>query len=283
MGSAIEEVQELSGTIETVPTPGGGSGQGGEPVLEPLNAVENGSYMPGEGVDGFSEVNVAVPIPAPVLQELTVTENGEYMPDEGVDGFSRVNVEVAAEGGEYSDPDIIALAERTVTDFTIPDGCKAIGNSFFRTCRQLVNVTIPDSVTSIGSNAFESCWNLGLTKLPDGITHIGDTAFASINNLKLSCLPESLEHIGKTAFGYSGLSIEEIPKNVISIANGAFNGCTKLTTLTFKCANPTIGATAFQNCTNLSTINVPWAEGEVANAPWGAVNATINYNYVEEG
>jgi hypothetical protein len=33
--------------------------------------------------------------------------------------------------------------------------------------------------------------------------------------------------------------------------------------------------------TNLMTINVPWSEGEVINAPWGASNATINYNYVE--
>ena len=32
-------------------------------------------------------------------------------------------------------------------------------------------------------------------------------------------------------------------------------------------------------CTNLTTINVPWAEGAVAGAPWGATNATINYNY----
>lgn len=37
---------------------------------------------------------------------------------------------------------------------------------------------------------------------------------------------------------------------------------------------------AFKNCTNITTINVPWSEGAVANAPWGATNATINYDYV---
>ena len=43
----------------------------------------------------------------------------------------------------------------------------------------------------------------------------------------------------------------------------------------------TIASTTFTSCANLTTINVPWAEaeGEVANAPWGATNATINYNY----
>lgn len=41
----------------------------------------------------------------------------------------------------------------------------------------------------------------------------------------------------------------------------------------------TIATDAFEGCTNLTAINVPWAEGAVANAPWGATNATINYNY----
>ena len=50
--------------------------------------------------------------------------------------------------------------------------------------------------------------------------------------------------------------------------------------LTFQGTPETISKTAFRYCDNLTTINVPWAEGAVANAPWGATNATINYNYV---
>jgi len=50
-------------------------------------------------------------------------------------------------------------------------------------------------------------------------------------------------------------------------------------TLTFNGTPTSIASNAFGNCTNLRTINVPWAEGAVANAPWGATNATINYNY----
>ena len=37
---------------------------------------------------------------------------------------------------------------------------------------------------------------------------------------------------------------------------------------------------AFIGCTNLTEINVPWSEGQVEGAPWGARKATINYNYV---
>lgn len=67
-----------------------------EPVLQELNATENGEYLPPEGVDGFSPVNVNVPDIPPVVEELNVTENGVYVPEAGVDGFSRVSVEVPA-------------------------------------------------------------------------------------------------------------------------------------------------------------------------------------------
>lgn len=35
----------------------------------------------------------------------------------------------------------------------------------------------------------------------------------------------------------------------------------------------------FYGCSNLTDIYVGWSEGEVANAPWGATNATIHYNW----
>lgn len=67
-----------------------------EPVLQELSATANGEYVPPEGVDGFSLVNVNVPDIPPVVEELSVTENGVYVPEAGVDGFSRVSVDVPA-------------------------------------------------------------------------------------------------------------------------------------------------------------------------------------------
>jgi hypothetical protein len=60
-----------------------------------------------------------------------------------------------------------------------------------------------------------------------------------------------------------------------------FEYCSGITTLTFKGTPTSISNKAFSSCSKLKTINVPWAEGAVANAPWGATNATINYNYTE--
>lgn len=74
-----------------------------------------------------------------------------------------------------------------------------------------------------------------------------------------------------------------IPSCIKWVEHNAFYNCGNLTTITFKSTPISNGVSedAFYQCLNLTTINVPWAEGRVSNAPWGATNATINYNYTE--
>lgn len=70
-----------------------------------------------------------------------------------------------------------------------------------------------------------------------------------------------------------------IPASVYAIEASVFANCTGLTKVTFLGSPGSIPATAFDGCTNLLDIYVPWAEGAKANAPWGATNATVHYNY----
>ena len=95
-------------------------------------------------------------------------------------------------------------------------------------------------------------------------------------------LPSNLTFIGTYAFrDCTKLALTSLPSGVTDIGNNAFQGCISLTSITFEgTPTRTISSSAFNSCTNLLTINVPWAEGAVANAPWGATKATINYNYV---
>ena len=93
-------------------------------------------------------------------------------------------------------------------------------------------------------------------------------------------MPEGLTTIGDSAFEKSGLTSITVPSSVTTIKYNAFGSC-DLISVKFKGTPTSIHSMAFNGCTNLTTINVPWAEGEVANAPWGATNATINYNYTE--
>lgn len=69
------------------------------------------------------------------------------------------------------------------------------------------------------------------------------------------------------------------PSTWTNIKPGTCNGCTNLKEVYILCPNPTIDASAFGDCTqNDLVINCAFAEGAVSGAPWGATNATINYN-----
>ena len=136
-------------------------------------------------------------------------------------------------------------------------GYDAIRSYMFSECSNLALTSLPSGITSIGKYAFQKCTKLAFTSLPSGVTSIGSYAFYGCSNLALTSLPSGLTSIGKHAF----------------------QGCTGLTSITFTGTPTSIDSGAFSGCSNLTTINVPWAEGAVANAPWGATNATINYNY----
>lgn len=69
-----------------------------EPKLEEKNIVENGEYIPqNEGLDGYSKVNVNVPIPKlEESQRIEIVENGNYnvTPSGDYDAIKKVEVNV---------------------------------------------------------------------------------------------------------------------------------------------------------------------------------------------
>ena len=125
--------------------------------------------------------------------------------------------------------------------------------------RTAVSPTLPGDLTTIGYSAFSGCPNLALTSLPSGITRIGYYAFNGCRNLAITRLPPGITNIGF----------------------GVFANCTGLTSITFEGNPKTIHSSALNGCSNLTTIYVPWSQGQVANAPWGASKATIIYDYTE--
>ena len=161
-------------------------------------------------------------------------------------------------------------------------GYTFVRDFLFAQCPNLALTSLPSGLTSIGEATFAGCTSLSLTSLPSGITSIGEAAFADCPNLALTSLPSGLTSIGEAAFqNCSSLALTSLPSGITSIGKFAFYHCLRLTSITFEGTPTTIDSKAFNGCTNLTTINVPWAEGAVANAPWGATNATINYNYTE--
>lgn len=142
---------------------------------------------------------------------------------------------------------------------------------------------LPYGIVYIKSMAFEYAINLHKLELPETLKRIDNNAFYSCAQLESINLPNSLEEISMDAFYYcSNLHSLEFPERLKSIGSTAFGYCTNLSSITFKGIPEKIDSIAFGWCKKLTTINVPWSEGEVANAPWGAANATINYNYTGE-
>lgn len=126
-----------------------------------------------------------------------------------------------------------------------------------------------------GSNGYG---RMTTARISEGCEALRDYAF-SASGLSSVFLPTTLKYIDSNAF-YNCASLQEItiPAAVEYIGRYAFRNNTRLQTATFQGTPEEIHATAFSGCTALLTINVPWAEGAVAGAPWGATNATINYN-----
>lgn len=148
---------------------------------------------------------------------------------------------------------------------------------------ELISVDMPDNVIAIGDNGFYRCPKLQLTSLPPGITSLGDYAFSDCSKLALTSLPSGITSIGDYAFrNCTSLASITLPPALATIGDYAFANCTGLETVKFTGTVSAIPNAVFSGCTKLSTIYVPWSQGQVANAPWGASNATIIYDYTGE-
>ena len=133
-------------------------------------------------------------------------------------------------------------------------------------CSSLHNIVIPPSVTTIGAYAFSQS---GLTEviLPPSVTSIGTLAFGDCDNLEYVYLPASVTSIEGNAFtGASIWTIEVDQENPVYDSRGGCNAIiqTDINKLITGCKNTvipddvvSIGVSAFENATGLTTINLP--------------------------
>lgn len=207
---------------------------------------------------------------------------------------------------------LVQLIDRSITEVDISLGTTDIGPYAFAWCTKLTSVNMPNSVTRVYKYAFHKCVSLTDVQLPYGVVHLAEHAFSECSNLQSINFPDTMHAIGPYCFQYcSALTDAQLPANLQSIEDGAFYACTGLTSIVIPATCQTIGRYAFYDCsslteitflgtpgkqgilgdafsmcTNLRTINVPWAKDD-ANAPtwapWGATNATVNYGYTPNG
>ena len=187
----------------------------------------------------------------------------------------------AGSGGEEYLAEFERYFEGEGSSLTLPNAT-AIKGSVFIMNQISLKITAP-KVKSIGDQAFYYCSGLEMIDIPS-VEIIGTAAFMECRNMKLEKLPDSVTQIGRAAFtGCDGATFTHLPSAIQKIDDLAFQSCEGLTSLTILSETcPFFGTGIFNGCTNLTTINVAWSEDENPAsypAPWGAPNATINYNY----
>jgi hypothetical protein len=149
----------------------------------------------------------------------------------------------------------------------------------------MTGITFKNTITEIGADAFYGCENLVL-ELPENLTSLGSGAFQFCKSLNNVVVPNGITSLESAIFkDCTGLTMVDAPKvtsvSGASASTGCFTGCTALTSVTLgSIGSPVtfIGVYAFNGCTQEDlTINIYVNSAPLANAPWGATNATIKY------
>ena len=183
----------------------------------------------------------------------------------------------------------------TTVNFEKGSQLKTIGGGYdypgaFEICTALTAIEIPASVETIGVSAFSSCSSLATVTFEKGSrlkTINGDAdsgAFANCTALTAIEIPASVETIGVSAFSScSSLATVTFEKGSrLKTINGdadsgAFANCTALTAIEIPASVETIGESAFQGCSNLTTVT--FEKGSQLKTIGGGYYSFSSYHY----
>lgn len=161
------------------------------------------------------------------LESVIISGNGG-IPDKLFAGCSRLKNVTINEGitgiGES------AFSETVIKKLVLPSTVIAVNDNAFAYCRQLEKAVLDESLNSIGCQAFMTTASLSEINIPDNVRYIGSECFA-FSGIKSVRLPENdafMVILRKTFFGCKNLEAIEVPDNVKSINDDAFNECTSL-------------------------------------------------------
>ena len=244
---------------------------------ETLLTTENGTFTPSSGKVGFYQVDVDV---NPDLRPLSVSENGQYSPDD-FDGYSDVTVDVPQKitfesfttgnfpfGDVKIDPSVTDLRTKIqgqlgITSIDFQNVERTNGDTaLFYGCANLRTIYAPNMEWA-GNSLFQNCYALyedgtiNLAEIMPVLTTMSSWIFRGCRFVK-AILPATLNKTYAKTFGEAS----------------------RMHTVYFTGAPAVINIDVSTFDATVTDIYVPWSEGAVRNAPWGATSATIHYNTV---
>ena len=175
----------------------------------------------------------------------------------------------------------------------------ASGQAFYRK-----DLVLPVDITEIASHAFfqedlKSVVGIGVTKINTRAFMKDNYAAITLGTFEYN-FPNLQDANASYIFGFRNMGNKPAVFTALNCGSSNFEGTTNLPSIKFTRAtyigadtvynsntlteiiinspSPQIAANAFRRTDALTDIYVPWSEGDVANAPWGAVNATVHYN-----
>lgn len=173
------------------------------------------------------------------------------------------------DGALYNfEKDILYFCIENIPEFTIPESVRTISYGAFSNCDTLKKIILPQNLTKIESMAFCGCSALTEINLPKEIDKINPSCFIGCSSLKSINADNSYYFKSDNGILYSNDMIDlvvcpqgksgtiSIPNGVKNILNGAFDGCSKITSVIFPESTEYV-ARAFSDCTALKTIELP--------------------------
>ena len=202
------------------------------------------------------------------LQEKDITENGVYTPDEGFDGFSKVTVNVSASGEK---PTLFApsISIQSVTsELTISDdrnGAFEVSYDVYAGDNKLTTLssktamlndyiehteTIEIKVQALGANFNPSdyavtTWEYVNAEGTPGLAYTISGSYATCIGIG-----DAVDTDIEIATEYEGVPVTRI-------GNAAFQNCINLTSVDIPDSVTTIGDKIFQGCSNLARVKLP--------------------------
>lgn len=165
---------------------------------------------------------------------ISFTGESQYIPEEYRNSSSTYLITDAKTENNQVTYVLLSVAPG-ISEFTIPDNIRAIGEECFFVNGSITSITIPTNVKEIQREAFYSCNSLRSVKLHDGITELTNSVFGWCGNLEKITMNDgdindlyAIKSIKWGAFT-NCYSLKNIYfRDLNNIENNVFAGCTKL-------------------------------------------------------